>query len=74
MTYVHGQVTEHGLCWQTLQVINNWPPTITSGSYSLGKTNSEEKLAEKYLSKIGTDEQVAKLGRACRKSLLCCLE
>lgn len=54
---------------------NNWSPTTTSGSYSLGKTTkNEEKLAEKYLSKIGTSERVAKLGRACRKSLPCCLE
>lgn len=54
---------------------NDWSPTIASGSYSLGKTTKrEEKLAEKYLSKIGTSEQVGELGRACRKSLPCCLE
>lgn len=53
---------------------NNWSPAITSGSFSLTKTKTEENLAEKYLSKIGTSEQVAKLGRACRKSLPRCLE
>lgn len=53
---------------------NNWSPTTTFGLYSLGKTKSEEKLAEKHLNKIGTSEQLAELGRACRKSLPCCLE
>lgn len=44
---------------------NNWSPPTTSGSYSLGETTkSEEKLAEKYLSKIGTSEQVAKLWKS----------